>query len=59
MELEAAVNLANRLLMTAAEFDSATGGVRPENGCFGTVRILTPEGIETLAEERQADFWKA
>jgi proteasome beta subunit len=57
MALEQATNLANRLLMTAAEFDTATGGVRPEQGMFATIKILTREGIRTLPPEEHETYW--
>ena len=54
---EAAV-LANRLLMTAAEFDTATGGVHPEQKEFATLKLLSPEGIRTVSSAEQAEFWE-
>ena len=59
MELPDAVNLANRLLMTAAEFDSATGGVRPEEDRFGTLRTLSTSGNQIIDETQQREFWDA
>lgn len=53
-----AVVLANRLLMTAAEFDAATGGVRPEQQEFATLKLLSVAGIRTLTREEQTRFWK-
>ncbi len=58
MPLAQAVVLANRLLMTAAEFDTATGGVRPEQGDFATIRLLRAEGVRTVSREEQQQFWK-
>ncbi|MBG87194.1 MAG: hypothetical protein CMO80_09885 [Verrucomicrobiales bacterium] len=49
-----AVQFALRLLMTASEFDSATGGVDPNRQSFATIRILTGEGIEAVTEDDQA-----
>ena len=40
MPASQAVALANRLLMTAAEFDTATGGVHPDRGEFATIQLL-------------------
>lgn len=48
-----AVAFALRLLMTAAEFDSATGGVNPELHQFATMRILRSGGVETVSDEAQ------
>lgn len=58
LPLKDAVNLANRLLMTAAVFDSATGGVRPDDNAFGTIRTLSADGIQTIDAAQQASFWK-
>ncbi len=58
MPLAEAVVLANRLLMTAAEFDTATGGVHPEEKEFATFKLLSPEGIRTVSTKEQAEFWE-
>jgi proteasome beta subunit len=47
-----------RLLMTAAELDSATGGVNPATRSFATIRVLTDGGIEAVDDEAQA-AWMA
>ncbi|MFT5466311.1 MAG: proteasome beta subunit [Verrucomicrobiales bacterium] len=57
LDLEAAIVLANRLLITAAEIDTATGGVDPGLGRFATVKTLTTEGISTISDDQQAEFW--
>ena len=54
---EAAV-LANRLLMTAAEFDTATGGVHPEQQEFATLKLLSAEGVRSISSAEQAKFWE-
>jgi proteasome beta subunit len=59
MDLPAAVNFANRLLMTAAKFDTATGGVEPEKMRFGTIKLLSGDGIRTVSDEEQGAFWTA
>jgi proteasome beta subunit len=59
MTLAQAVVLANRLLMTAAEFDTATGGVDPLRGDFATVKLLDAAGVRTLAPAEQARLWGA
>ncbi len=56
MPLAEAVRFALRLLMTAAELDSATGGVDPEGKSFATVRLLRGTGIEVISEAQQARF---
>ncbi len=58
MSVDDATALAIRLLMTAAEFDSATGGVHPDRHLFATIKLLSPEGIRTLSIGEQEKFWK-
>ncbi len=53
-----AINLSNRLLLTAAEFDTATGGVDPSRGVFATIRLLTRDGIQTVSEKEQIGAWR-
>ena len=59
MNLDDAVKFALRLLMTAAEFDSATGGVNPNNHTFATIKVLRSRGVETITNEQQAQFLNA
>jgi proteasome beta subunit len=54
MTLPEAVRFALRLLMTAAEFDSATGGVNPAAHLFATLKVLRATGVETVTEEQQS-----
>ncbi|MEY4940668.1 MAG: hypothetical protein RIQ93_2403, partial [Verrucomicrobiota bacterium] len=58
MSLGQGVTLANRLLMTAAEFDTATGGVDPAQGDFATVKLLGPAGVRSLTVAEQAACWR-
>ena len=58
MPLAQAVVLANRLLMTAAAFDTATGGVHPDQREFATIKLLSAQGIRTVSSEEQQEFWK-
>lgn len=58
MSVQQATILAIRLLMTAAEFDSATGGVNPENDLFATIKLLTRDGIRTIDFKEQERCWK-
>jgi proteasome beta subunit len=58
MPLGKAVALANRLLMTAAEFDTATGGVHPDQQDFATIRLLSAQGIRGVSKAEQEQFWK-
>ena len=56
MDLREAVRFALRLLMTAAEFDSATGGVNPDAHTFATIKVLRTAGAETVGADRQAEL---
>jgi len=58
LPLPEAVVLANRLLITAAEFDSATGGVHPEQQEFATLKLLSRQGVRTISRQEQTRFWK-
>jgi proteasome beta subunit len=58
MPLAQAVLLANRLLMTAAQFDTATGGVHPNEGDFATIKLLSAKGLRSISSDEQAKFWK-
>jgi len=58
MSASEATTLAIRLLMTAAEFDSATGGVNPERDLFATIKLLTRDGIKTVDLKEQERCWK-
>jgi len=53
MSADEAIAFALRMLMTAAEFDTATGGVDPAARHFATVKILRPDGVETVGDDRQ------
>ena len=57
MNIEQATTLANRLLMTASEFDTATGGVHPDRKLFATIKLLTRQGIKTIMAEEHELFW--
>lgn len=52
METDSAVVLALRLLESAAEFDSATGGVSPGDGLYPVVKLITAAGILLVPDER-------
>lgn len=58
MPLAQAAVLANRLLLTAAEFDTATGGVQPDQQEFATLKLLSAKGIRSISQEEQGQFWK-
>jgi proteasome beta subunit len=59
LDLPQAVQFALRLLRTAAEFDSATGGVQPEQQHFATIKILRRSGVQSISPEEQAKFFAA
>jgi proteasome beta subunit len=59
MDLKEAVRFALRLLMTASEFDSATGGVNPDARTYATLKVLHSAGVETIEAERQAELLKS
>jgi proteasome beta subunit len=56
MDLRQAVQFASRLLMTASEFDSATGGVNPASDTYATIKVLRKSGVETVSDEQQKQF---
>lgn len=56
MTLPKAVQFALRLLMTASEFDSATGGVRPDTQTFATLKVLRASGVESISDGQQAEW---
>jgi proteasome beta subunit len=56
MKLGEAVRFAVRLLATASEFDSATGGVNPATDTYATMKVLKSEGVETVTEEQQKEI---
>lgn len=56
MTLEEAVKFTSRCLVTAAEFDSATGGVNPETKTFATIKILEAKGVRTVDAEEQTKY---
>jgi len=58
MSLGQATTLANRLLMTAAEFDTATGGVHPERQVFATLKLLSHDGVRTISTGEQERCWQ-
>ena len=56
LNLRGAVRFASRLLSTASEFDSATGGVNPSTETYATIKLLKVSGVETITDERQREF---
>jgi proteasome beta subunit len=56
MNLREAVRFALALLITASEFDAATGGVNPDAETFATIKVLKPSGVETVTDQQQKEF---
>jgi proteasome beta subunit len=56
MGLRDAVRFASRLLSTASEFDSATGGINPATETYATIKILKASGVETITDAQQKEF---
>jgi proteasome beta subunit len=57
LDLQEAVVLAIRVLMTAAELDSATGGVTPEMEIYPTVKLLDANGVRSITPAEQQKWW--
>ena len=55
MGLADAVRFASRLLTTASEFDSATGGVNPATETYATIKTLGPDGVKTIDDRQQKE----
>jgi proteasome beta subunit len=55
MNFKQAVHFALSLLMTASEFDSATGGVNPATNTFATIKLLKPTGVEDVSDQQQKE----
>jgi len=58
MSLAEGVTLATRLLLTASEFDTATGGVHPDRKLYATIKLVSRDGIRTMSQEEQEKSWK-
>jgi proteasome beta subunit len=48
-----------RLLTSAAEFDSATGGVNREANLYPVLKLITAQGIRTMSEEHLKRHFEA
>ena len=57
--LEEALRLTLRALDTAAEADTATGGVDRKGQIFPVVKIIAKEGIKTIADDTLRDLFNA
>jgi proteasome beta subunit len=56
MNLAEAVQFTLRLLMTASEFDSATGGINPLTDTYATIKILDAGGVRPVSDQDQAKY---
>jgi proteasome beta subunit len=56
MNLREAVRFALALLITASEFDSATGGVNPATETYATIKLLKTSGVETISDQQQKEM---
>jgi proteasome beta subunit len=56
MNLREAVRFASRLLSTASEFDSATGGINPATETYATIKLLKASGVETIGDAQQKEL---
>jgi len=59
MDFKQAVHFALSLLMTASEFDSATGGVNPATDTFATIKLLKGTGVESVSDLQQKEVLAA
>jgi proteasome beta subunit len=41
-----------RLLTSAAEFDSATGGVNRESNLYPIIKVITQDGVRVMPDDR-------
>jgi len=51
------IALTLRLLESAAEFDSATGGIKKGDGLYPIVKLITRQGIREVAADRLAQLY--
>ena len=56
---EDAIILSLRLLTSAAEFDSATGGVNQETNLYPVVKLITAEGVRPIAGDELKRLFQA
>jgi proteasome beta subunit len=56
---EEAISLALKALDTAAEADTATGGVDRHGNIFPIIKIVTERGIETVTDEKLSELFQA
>ena len=57
MDLKQATTFALRLLTTAAQFDSATGGVDPRVERYASIYSLKPGELRKITDAEQAQWW--
>ncbi len=56
---EDAIIQALRLLTSAAEFDSATGGVNRDSNLYPIVKLITEDGVQTTPAQRLKSLFEA
>jgi proteasome beta subunit len=56
---EDAIIQALRLLTSAAEFDSATGGVNRDSNLYPIVKLITEDGVQTTPAQRLQSLFEA
>ena len=54
---EDALTLVLRLLTSAAEFDSATGGVNPQAKLYPVVKRITAQGVQPISVDLLKDLY--
>jgi proteasome beta subunit len=59
MSEEQSATQALRLLTSAAEFDSATGGVNREANLYPVIKLITKQGVKTMPEEELKQRFEA
>ncbi|MBV9129834.1 MAG: proteasome subunit alpha, partial [Verrucomicrobia bacterium] len=56
---EDAILLALKALDTAAEADTATGGIDRHGKIFPIIKIVTEAGIETVSDDKLSELFQA
>ena len=58
MEFDEVLTIALKLLETAAEYDTGTGGYKPETHIFPQIMQVTAEGIETVLDSHLQSIYE-
>jgi proteasome beta subunit len=59
MPEEQATVQALRLLTSAAEFDSATGGVNREAGLYPVIKLITADGVRMMPDPQLRSLFES